>query len=156
MSDPLISKEDMTIFTIASIRKFILAAGVGVPTVFLQQGDEREAPEQDEVQILTTITYPQRGTAGELYGMVNIQALVKTKIVPTDVYYHTRVKARMAGILDSTMPLYRIGGPDTIRFDKSQWGILRRLPTDHMKITVSSIDVPDASVVESYFEIQTC
>jgi len=152
----MIDKEYMTIYTTASIRKFISASGFGVPVTFLQQGDEKDTPQQDEVQILIAMEFPDRGSSTELYGIVNIRALVKTKIVPTDVYYHTRVKARVIGTLDKTMPLMKLGGEDTTLFDKSQWGLLRRLQTETFRVTPTSLDVPDSSLVEAFFEIQSC
>jgi hypothetical protein len=150
------NKEHLTIFTVASIRKFILAAGVGVPVRFMQQGDTGEANVQDEVQVLVNLQFPDRGTKNEMYGIVNITALVKTKIVPTDVYYHTRIKARVADVLDRVIPLLRIGGEDDLIYTKGQFGILRRVPTDTMTISATGEGNPDASVVEAFYEIQPC
>lgn len=152
----MIDLEKLVIFTTASVRKYLSANSMGVPVTFLQQGDEKDKPVQDEVQILIGLDFPQRGSAGEVYGIVNIQAVVKTRIVPTDVYYHTRVKARVIGILDKAIPLLRIGGEDTRVYDKTQWGFLRRLPSETLRVTPTSIDVPDASLVEAFYEIQTC
>ena len=147
--------EQLTIYTTASIRKFLSQAGFGVPVTFLQQGDEKDVPQQDEVQILTTLSFPPRGTKNEVYGIVNIQAVVKTKIVPSDVYYHTRVKARAVDILSKPIPLLRVGG-ETAEYDKSRWGILRKIPSETITVTPTSIDVPDASMVETFYEIQPC
>lgn len=150
------SNEELIIFTEASVRKFLSEANFGVPVTFLQQGDEKNPKVQDEVQILTSINLVPRGTKNEVYGVVNIQALVKTKIVATDVYYHIRVKARVVDVLSRVIPLCRYGGPDTRIYDKTQWGILRKIPSESITVTPTSIDVPDASVVESFFEIHTC
>lgn len=152
----MIETEHLVIFTVASIRKYLSANTVGVPVTFLQQGDEKDKPVQDEVQVLTSIELPRTGSRIEQDGIVNLQCLVKTKIVPTDVYYHTRVKARLTGILDKVIPLYKIGGEDTRVYDKTQWGFLRRIPSDTIRITPTSIDVPDASLVEVFYEIQLC
>lgn len=152
----MISRELITIFTIASIRKFIEAAGVGVPVLYMQMGDNGETPQEDEVQITTAIQFPNRGSATELYGIVNVTALVKTKIVPTDVYYHTRIKARVADVLDRTIPILRIGGTDLLVYTKSPVGILRRCPTDTMTLHPAGLDVPDATVIEAFYEIQEC
>lgn len=147
--------EDITIFTIASIRKYVSQAPIGVPLVWLQQAFEQDEKRQDEVQILTSLQFPPRGGKGEIYGIVNVQALVKTKVVSTDVYYHTRIKARLLDVLDKTIPLLRVGG-EPPKYDKSQWGILRRIPSESITITPTAIDVPDASVVEAFYEIQPC
>lgn len=155
-----LSIEAMTIYTLASLRKFLQASGIGVPVTFLQQGDEKDTTRQDEVQVLTSLQFPPRGGKNELYGIVNIQALVKTKIVSTDVYYHTRVKARVADILSKPIPLLKIGGEEPeqfgVVFDKSRWGVLRKIPSETITITPTSIDVPDASLVEVFYEIQPC
>lgn len=152
--------EEMTIYTIASIRKCLSQAGFGVPVTFLQQGDERDTPQQDEVQILTHISFPPRGGKTELYGIVNIKAVVKTKIVASDVYYHTRVKARVADILSKPILLTRTGGKEPeqngVVFDKTKWGVLRKIPSETITITPTSIDVPDASLVDVFYEIQPC
>lgn len=152
----MISKELLTIFSIASIRKYIESAGVGVQVTYMQMGDNGEAASKDEVQITTSIEFPQRGSATETYGIVNITALVKTRIVATDVYYHTRIKARVAEILDKTIPLLRVGGTDASVYTKERVGILRRCPTDTMTLHPAGLDVPDATVIEAFYEIQEC
>jgi hypothetical protein len=147
--------EDLTIYTIASIRKYVSAAPIGVPVIWHQQAFEKDELRQDEVQILTSLTFPDRGSKTEIYGIVNLQALIKTKVVPTDVYYHTRLKARLLDVLYKVMPLYKVGGTEP-KYDKSQWGILRKIPSESITVTPTSIDVPDASVVEVFYEIQPC
>lgn len=152
----MISKELLTIFSLASIRKYIEAAGIGVQATYMQMGDNGEATSQDEVQVTTSIQFPNRGSATEVYGIINVTALVKTRIVATDVYYHTRIKARVVDVLDKPIPLLRIGGTDTAVYDKSQIGILRRCPTETMTLHPAGLDVPDASVIEAFYEIQEC
>lgn len=147
--------EDLTIFTIASIRKYVSQAPLGVPVVWLQQAFEKDEARQDEIQIVTSLEFPDRGAKNEIYGIVNLQALVKTKVIATDIYYHTRVKARLVDVLHKTIPLKKLGGSGSV-FDKSQWGILRKIPSESIKITPTSIDVPDASLVEVFYEIQPC
>lgn len=150
----MISKELLTIYSVASIRKYIEAAGVGIQVAYLQMGDNGEAKTQDEVQVTTAISFPRRGSATETYAIVNVTALVKTKIVPTDVYYHTRIKARVAEVLDKCIPVLKVGGLDAVLYDKSQVGILRRCPTETMTLHPAGIDIPDASVIEAYYEFQ--
>lgn len=152
----MIDTEHLVIFITASIRKYLSANSVGVPITFLQQGDEKDKAVQDEVQVITSIDLPKIGSRVETYAFVNLQCVVKTKIVPTDVYYHTRVKARLLGILDKSIPLLKIGGEGTLVYDKTQWGYLRRIPSETLRVTPTSIDVPDASLVEAFYEIQTC
>lgn len=155
----MISRELLTIFQIASIRKFMEAAGVGVQVRYMQEGDNGEEKTQDEVQVSTAIDFVQRGSASELYSIVNITALVKTKIVPTDVYYHTRIKARVADVLSRVIPLYRIGGgptPDTSVYTRERFGILRPVPSETMTLRPAGLDVPDASVIEAFYEMQEC
>lgn len=147
--------EDILVFTEASIRKYFSQAPLGVPVVWLQEAFERDEERQDEVQILTRLEFPPRGGKNEIYGIVNIQAMVKTKVVATDIYHHTRTKARLLDVMDKPIPLKKLGGEDA-KFDKSQWGILRKIPTASFTVTPTSIDVPDASVVEAFYEIQPC
>lgn len=145
--------EDLTIWIDASVRKFILAAGVGIPARFTQQGDDGEAKVQDQVEFQVAITHNRTGSRGEIDVLVNVQAVVKTKVVPSDVYYHTRVKARVADVLDRVIPVLKIG--DT-KYDKSQYGFLRRVPSETLTITPTSVEVSDASVIEAFYNLQEC
>lgn len=148
--------ELLTIFSHASIHKFLKAAGIGVPLRFMQMGDEKDGQVQDEVQILIEIDFPDRGTAGETYALVWVKAFVKTKIVPSDVFYHTRVKARVADVLSRVIPLERIGGTDPLIYTKARVGILRKLPSETITINAVGNDTPDASLVETCYEVQLC
>lgn len=150
------TKEELIIFITASFRKFLDQAGVGVPVRWLQQGEDGNPPVEDEVQVLTSLSFPERGSKNEDYAILNVQVLVKTKVVPTDVYYHTRVKARVVSLFDKLINVYKIGGEDLRIYDKTQAGILRRVPSETVTVTPTSIDVPDASIVEAFFEYQPC
>lgn len=155
----MISRELLTIFSVASIRKYMEAAGIGVQVTYMQEGDNGEVSSRDEVQVSTALNFIPRGSATELYGIVNITALVKTKIVPTDVYYHTRIKARVAEVLSHVIPLLRIGGgeaPDLTIYTKAQVGILRPVPSETLTIRPAGLDSPDSSVIEAFYEMQEC
>lgn len=152
----MINNELLTIFTHASIHKFLRSAGIGVPLRFMQMGDEKDGQVQDEVQILINIDFPDRGGANETYALVWVKAFVKTKILPSDVFYHTRVKARVADVLNRVIPLLKIGGPDPLVYTKAQVGILRRLPSETLTINAVGNDTPDASLVETCYEVQLC
>lgn len=150
------NKEQMVITLTASLRKYLAQAGVGVPIRWLQQGEDGQPQVEDEIQVLSSLRFPDRGAKNEDYAILNIQVLVKTKYVPTDVYYHTRVKARVVDLLDKAIPVYMIGGEDVRIYDKRQIGILRRLPSETLTITPEGIGVPNSSVVEAFFEYQAC
>lgn len=147
--------ELLVVYITASFREFMDAAGIGVPLRWLQQGQD-EQPIPDEVQFLTSIIFPRRGFANEEYALINVRAIVRTHVVETDVYYHTRVKARVAGVLQKDIPLLRIGGPDPVLYDGVQIGNLRKVPSETISVTPASIDVPDASCVDTVFELQLC
>lgn len=151
-----LNKELLTIYMTASLYKFLRAANVGVPLRFMQMGDEKDQQVQDEVQIITDIDFIDRGGQSEFYALLHVQALVKTKIVPTDVYYHTRVKARMADVLDRIIPLMRVGGTDAVLYPKDTIGIMRRVPAEMITVTPTSVREPDGSLVQTCFEIQLC
>jgi hypothetical protein len=146
--------EDLTIFTMASMRKFYGMQNWGVPVTYLQQEEIGNVEVRDEVQLSVQLRFPHRGSVFEVYGLAFVRALVKTKVVPSDVYYHIRTKARATQILTETLPLLRTGGPDTTIFTGHQWGILRRVPSSTITVTASSIDVPNSSVVDAVYEIQ--
>lgn len=150
------TKEYLTIFLTASFRKYLDQAGVGVPINWLQQGNDGQEEVQDEVQVLTSIQFPERGFKNEDYAILNAQILVKTKVVPTDIYYHTRVKARVVGLMDKVIPVLAIGGDDTRIYTKEKIGILRRIPSETITVTPNGLDVPDSSIVEVFLEYQPC
>jgi hypothetical protein len=150
------NNEDLTIFLTASFRKYMDQAGVGVPIRWLQQGEDGESQVEDEVQILTSFEFPRYGSKNEDYAIMNVSVLVKSKIVPTDPYYHTRIKARVAGLLQKVINVYKIGGDDIRKYDKSQIGILRKIPSETLKITPDGINTPESSVVETFLEFQAC
>lgn len=146
--------DDLTIFTLASMRSFYEKQDWGIPVTYLQQEELGNVNVKDEIQIQSQLTFPERGAKYEVYGLVFVRAFVKTRNIPSDVYYHTRAKARVTQILGETIPLLRVGGPDLTRFTGHQWGILRRLPSSTIKVTPTAIDVPNASVVDVVYEIQ--
>ena len=153
----MISKEYVMIFTEASIRKYLAAAGLGVPLVFFQQGDKSDTAGEDEIQILMSTSFPPRGTKNEIYAIVDLKALVRTKLIQSDIYRHVRLKARLVELLDKTIPLLKIGSDEKPEiYDKTQWGILRKIPSETIKVTPTSVDVPDASMVEVFYEVQLC
>jgi hypothetical protein len=151
------NKEHLIIWIVASIRKHLLSSDMGLPVRFIQQHVEQEPQITDTVQILINgPDFPRIGSSKETYAYVKLEALAKTKVVSTDVYYHTRVKARVADVLSRDIPVLKIGGTDATVYDKSQIGFLRPVPTESLKITPVGVDVPDASLVESVFELKLC
>lgn len=153
----MISLEHQLIFTEASIRKYLQNAGFGVPTVFLQQGDKSSDVNEDQIQFLMWHSFPPRGSKNETYGVVNLKAIVRTKVISTDAYRHLRIKSRLVELLAKTIPLLKIGSEEHPEiYDKTQWGILRKIPSETITVTPTSIDVPDASLVEVFYEVLPC
>lgn len=144
--------EDLIIHCTASFRKYFDAAGVGIPIRYLQQGPDDDAKLEDEVQLISEFEFPPRGGRNEDYLLFTVRALVKTRQVPSDVYYHTRVKARVADILSRHVPVLLIGKPSSTT---TQIGVLRPMPRDVLLLVPAAIE-PMASSVESTFEFQPC
>lgn len=145
--------EILTIAITASIRKHFKEAPIGLPLLWEQQAFDGEAKIQDQVQFLSQIDFPKRGSKNEAYAIVNITALVRTKDVPTDVFYHTRMKARVAAAMDQSIPVTKRG---TEGWDKSSLGILRRVPTETLSLAPANVNVPDATVIEAFYEFLPC
>lgn len=150
----VLNLEDLTIFTMASMRSFYDKQDWGIPVTYLQQEEIGNVDVKDEIQIQTQLRFPQRGAKDEAYGLVFVRALIKTRPMPTDVYYHVRAKARVTQILSEVIPLKRLGGTDMTIFNGRQCGILRRLPTNTITVTPAAIDVPNASIADAVYEIQ--
>lgn len=146
--------EDLTIWTIASISKYFKSREFGVPVILGQQAKEKDAPTPSNLQIIVDgPDFNRKGTKNERYGVVHVRIFVNTTYVPTDIYHHTRLKAKAAEAMQHEIPLLRIGSPT---YDKMIVGFLRPLPTESIMITVTSIEEPDASLVEGSFCLELC
>lgn len=118
-----------------------------------------QAPEKDEktpheIQIIFDgPDFNRQGTRDEKYGVIHIRVFVNTTYVPTDVYYHIRLKAKVAQAMLQEIPLLRLGAQT---YDKMLVGVLRPLPTESLTITTVGVEEPDASLVEGTFCIELC
>lgn len=148
--------EYLTIFVTASITKYLKGNEFGVPLVFKQQYLERDASTSDLIEVLIDgPDFSRKGSKNEQYGTVIVRLYVKTSYKPSDVYYHTRLKAKAIQILNTEIPLSRIGGTESI-YDKVIIGFLRPLPTERLVLTPVSVEEPDGSIVEAVFGIHLC
>lgn len=147
------TREDLILYCTASFRKYFDACGIGLPVRYMQQGPEDEDKIEDEVQVIFGYEFPDWGSRNEMYMILNVRCLVKTKQVPTDIYYHTRLKARVVDKLSRYINVTMIGSPG---LSKSQVGQLRPLPSSTLMADPAQVDNPNASVVEAVFEFQSC
>jgi hypothetical protein len=147
------TREDLTLYCTASFRKYFDACGIGLPVRYLQQGPEDEEKIEDEVQVIHAFEFPERGGRNEDYLLMHVRCLVKTKQVSTDIYYHTRLKARVADKLSRYISVLKIG---SVGLSKASVGQLRPLPSTTLMIEPAEVDNPNASVVETTFEFQSC
>lgn len=147
--------EDWTIWTFASIRKFIKQVDPGVPVEYLQQGNEPE-PRTHPARVQLLISGPdfmRVGSRNEVYAVVKLDVHIESDLVDNDIYYHTRIKARFADIMSRTIPIYKIGSPE---YDKSSAGVLRPQPTESIIILPTGLKKPDSTLITQFYLLEKC
>lgn len=146
--------EDLTIWSLASLTKYFKGYNFGVPVKIIGQAPEKDDPKAHELRIIFDgPDFSRQGTKNERYGVIHVKVFVNTTYVPTDIYYHIRLKAKVAEAMMQEVPLQRLGAET---YDKAMVGILRPLPTESLTITTVSVEEPDASLVDGTFCIELC
>jgi hypothetical protein len=149
-----VTQEELTLWIHASLNKFINQADFGVPRRLFMQGREKEAETEDEIQIIIkNMNFPRIGTKNEIYCIINLEAIVKTRRVDSDIYYHQRVKARAGSILNQEIPIYKIGDP---KYNKARVGLLRPVPSQTLGIGSLSSEEPFLSRITVVLEFHSC
>jgi len=150
------SREDISIWAAASLTKYLKGYPFGLPLIFKQQAREKDAPTKDYIEVIFDgPNFRNVGTKNEQIGTIGVQVMVMTTYTPTDIYYHTRIKARAIEALSNTVRLQRIGGEEA-KFDKVIVGLLKPVPTTTIMVTPVATEEPDASLVEALFSIELC
>lgn len=148
------SHEDLTIWAIASLTKYFKTQEFGLPVSFKQQAPEQDDPNANNIQImLEGPDFSRAGTKNERYGVVHVRVFINTQYVPTDIYFHTRLKAKVISSMQQEIPLQRIGAES---YDKMLVGVLRPIPSQSVTVTAVSVEEPDGSLVEGTFCIELC
>lgn len=148
------SNEELTLWSLASLTAYFKSREFGAPVEIAQQAPEKEDPKPNVVQIVFDgPDFSRKGTKNERYGVVHVRVFVNTTYVPTDIYHHIRLKAKVAEAMSQEVPLKRIGAAT---YDKMVVGKLRPIPTESLKITTVSVEEPDGSLVEGTYCIEVC
>jgi hypothetical protein len=148
------SHEELTIWTIASLTKYFREREFGVPVIFDNQAREKDERTADNIQILFDgPDFRRSGTMNERLGVVHVKIFLNTSYVPTDIYHHLRLKAKVSEAMHQEIPLMRLS---TKNYDRMIVGFLRAIPTRAVTVTTISIEEPDASLVEGTFCVDLC
>lgn len=148
------SNEELTLWSLASLTQYLKSRDFGVPVEFAQQAPEKDDPKAHKLFVVFDgPDFSRAGTKNERYGVVHVRVFVNTTYVPTDVYYHIRLKAKVAEAMSQEVPLKRIGAAT---YDKMVVGKLRPIPTEALKITTVSVEEPDGSLLEGTYCIEVC
>lgn len=148
------NREELTIWSLASLTAYFKSREFGVPVKFAQQAPEQDDPKPNELQIVFNgPDFSRKGTRNETYGVIHVRVFVNTTYVPTDIYHHIRLKAKVAEAMTQEILLKRVG---SATYDKMIVGKLRPIPTESLKITTVSVEEPDGSLVEGTFCIEVC
>lgn len=146
--------EELTLWSLASLTAYFKSREFGVPVEIAQQAPEKDATAPHKLQIIFDgPDFSRKGTRNERYGLIHVRVFVNTTYVPTDIYYHTRLKAKVAQAMQQEVPLKRIGAAT---YDKMIVGKLRPVKTESVKITATSVEEPDGSVVEGTYCLEIC
>lgn len=158
------NKEDLTVWIIASIYKHIRFSDLGLPAKFKQIPAEAErdtltikgAPADAEVQfVIFGPNYPRIGSANETYAEVTLQAALKNRVVPTDLFYHHRIKGRLAETMGKCIKINKIGDTDP-KYDKTQAGVLVPVPTETLSIMPVESEVEQVTFVTQTYKLEIC
>jgi hypothetical protein len=146
--------EELTLWSLASLTKYFKSRDFGVPVKIANQALEKDDPKPNELQIIFDgPDFVRIGTKNERYGVIHVRVFVNTTYVPTDIYHHIRLKAKVAEAMMQEVPLQRLGAAT---YDKAVVGFLRPVPTESVTITTISVEEPDASLVAGTFCIELC
>jgi hypothetical protein len=146
--------EDVTVWIIASINKYLYGYPFGVPVVVNQQARERDNTKKDWLEVnLIGPNFSEYGTKNELLGQMSIEVFINTTYVPTDIYHHLRLKAKVADALVQNIPILRLGTPQA---DKAIVGYLCPIKTELLTVTPVSVEEPDGSIATKTYSIDLC
>ena len=157
------SKTDLTVWIVASIFKYIKTANLGLPVKFKQIPDEAEpitvtikdGKDHDaEVQfVIFGPNYPRVGSSKEVYAEVTLQATLKNKAVPSDLFYHHRIKGKLAEVMAKSIPVSKIGN---LSYDKTQVGFLAPVPTESIELMPVESEVQEVTFVTQTYKLEVC
>lgn len=146
--------EELTLWTLASLTQYFKGKDLGVPVEFAQQAPEKDDPKPNKIQIVFDgPDWSRKGTKNERYGVVHVRLFINTTYVPTDIYHHIRLKAKIADAVQQEIRLKRTG---TAEYDQMIVGVIRPIPTESVKITTVSVEEPDGSIVDVTYCIHLC
>jgi hypothetical protein len=145
---------DLTINVEASLTKYFKGYAFGIPVVFGQQQLEKDQKTKDRIEFLFIgPDYSRKGSQFERYGIIEVQGMAYTTMHQTDIYYHTRIKARLVQSMNANIPLKKIGEST---MDRTLIGYLRPLPTEMIRVNPVSVHEPNASIVTVVYNIDLC
>lgn len=148
------SHEELTIWSIASMTKFFKERDFGVPVEIKQQSLEKDAKVPNKLEIIFDgPDFSRSGTKNERHGVIHVKIFIHTTYVPTDIYAHLRLKAKVADAMSQEITLYRMGAAT---YNMMMVGTLAPLKTESLRITTVSVEEPDGSLVEGTYCIKLC
>lgn len=125
-----------------------------MPAIFPQHASETDQKVDACVEFLVEgPNFNRIGSARENYALLKLDALVKSKIVNSDIYWHQRILGRVVDMLDKPIPIYKIGDA---KFDKSYAGILRPMPSSSTPVTPTGVKEPNHTLVTQVYELEVC
>lgn len=145
--------DNLFLWVTASTRKYFDAQPFGIQKIYLQAYSENDKPARDQVEILiegpdlkVSGTKSEQGTL-----IVWCKLIVKTTYCETDIYYHNRIKARVAESLNKNIPVARSG---YVGCDNKVIGFLK--PMETLSLTPVNTDEPDISVIDRAYLLELC
>lgn len=148
------SYEDLTIWVTASLTKALKGYPFGVPVIIKTQALEKNEPTPSWLEVIIDgPEFKRDGTKNERYGIVHVDIMVHTTYVPTDIYNHLRLRAKVIEFLEAVLPLIKVGA---ISYNGARVGSLVPLKTDSIKVTTVSTGEPDAALINATYCIDLC
>lgn len=147
--------ESLAFNSIASIVKYFKTANIGLPIEILQTTEEVE-PDSHPGRVQLLISGPdfnRDGTRGEYYADIMLQAYISSQVIPNDIYFHARIKARMIGIMEQVIPIYdmnAVGSP------KPQVAIIVPMKHESIQVMPAVIQPKHASTIVRQYTLEVC